>query len=150
MTKVWTFEKSPVRMIIVLGARFATTKPPFVSRPTPKKKCLNLGNGLIVFSSTSSTLKHTSTRSYYDIYRSLPELLVPTFRIFEDCRGFWMGTCNIYLGCPTKNKRDFTVKIFSSKHQKSVTVVPRGIVFQVGPPWQNFRKLSSFSVHGRI
>ena len=39
---------------------------------------------------------------------------------------------------------------FFQKIRKSATVVTRGIEFQLQPPWQNFRKLSSFSINGRI
>jgi hypothetical protein len=45
---------------------------------------------------------------------------------------------------------EFYYKIFFSKNQKSVSVVARGIEFQVQTPWQNFRKLSQFSINGRI
>ena len=124
-------------------------KTTFRSKTDPTNKFLNSENGPIVFSSSSSTHRHTSTRSCYDIYSSLWVLSVPTFRIFEDFRGFWLGTCNIYPRCPAKNILDFPI-FFFSKNQKSVTVVPRRIEFQVVPPWQNFRKLSSFSTHGRI
>ena len=57
-------------------------KTTFRSKTDPTNKILNLGNGVIVFSSSSSTLRHTSTRSCYNIYSRLWELLVPTFRIF--------------------------------------------------------------------
>ena len=42
------------------------------------------------------------------------------------------------------------MKIFFSKNQKSVTEVLRRIESREEPPWQNFRKLSSFSINGRI
>ena len=116
----------------------------------PSNKFLNSENRLIVFSSSSSTHRHTSTRSCYNIYSRLWGLSVPTFRIFEDFRGFWLGTSNIYPGCPAKNILEFPMKIFFSKNQNSVTVVLRGIEFQVVLPWQNFRKLSQFSINGRI
>jgi hypothetical protein len=64
-------------------------KTTFRLKNDPINKFLNLGNVLIVFSWSSSTHRHTSTRSCYDIYRRLWELSVPTFRIFEDFRGFW-------------------------------------------------------------
>ena len=95
----------------------------------PTNKFLNLKNGVIVFSSSSSTKRHPSTRSCYNIYSRLWRLSVPTFRIFEDFRGFWLGTSNIYRGCSAKNIRDFTMKIFFSKNQKSVTVVVPRIEF---------------------
>mgnify|MGYP007108023261 CR=1 FL=1 len=90
-------------------------KTTFRSKTDPTNKFLNLGNGLIVFSSSSSTHRHTSTRSCYNIYSRLWGLSVPTFRIFEDFRGFWLGTSNIYPGCPAKNIWDFTMKIFFPK-----------------------------------
>ena len=104
-------------------------KTTFRSKTDPTNKFLNLGNGLIVFSSSSSTHRHTSTRSCYNIYSRLWWLSVPTFRIFEDFRGFWLGTSNIYPGCPAKNIWDFTMKIFFQKYQKSVTVVLPRIEF---------------------
>ena len=148
LTKLWTFEKSPVCMVTVVKARIAMIKLSFAQKTDPSNKFLN-----IVFSSSSSTHRHTSTRSCYNIYTSsrLLGLSVPTFRIFEDFRGFWLGTSNIYPGCPTKNIWDFTMKIFFfQKNQKSVTVVLPRIEFCVVPPWQNFRKLSQFSINGRI
>ena len=94
-------------------------KTTFRSKTDPTNKFLNLGNGLIVFSSSSSTHRHTSTRSCYNIYSRLWGLSVPTFRIFEDFRGFWLGTSNIYPGCPAKNILDFTMKIFFFKKSKN-------------------------------
>ena len=88
------------------------------SKTDPGNKFLNPENRLIVFSSSSSTHRHTSTRSCYNIYSRLWGLSVPTFRIFEDFRGFWLGTCNIYPGCPAKNILDFTMKIFFFKKSK--------------------------------
>ena len=85
----------------------------------PSNKFLNTENGLIVFSSSSSTHRHTSTRSCYNIYSRLWQLSVPTFRIFEDFRGFWLGTSNIYPGCPAKNISDFSIKIFFFKKIKN-------------------------------
>jgi hypothetical protein len=64
-------------------------KTTFRLKNDPINKVLNLGNVLIVFSSSSSTHRHTSTRSGYDIYRRLWEFSVPTFRIFEVFRGFF-------------------------------------------------------------
>ena len=93
-------------------------KTTFRSKTDPTNNFLNLGNGLIVFRSISSTHRHTSTRSCYNIYSRLWGLSVPTFRIFEDFRGFWLGTSNIYPGCPAKNILDFTMKIFFSKKSK--------------------------------
>ena len=91
-------------------------KTTFRSKTDPTNKFLNLGNGVIVFSSSSSTHRHTSTRSCYNIYSRLLELSVPTFRIFEDFRGFWLGTCNIHPRCPAKNIWDFLIKnIFFQK-----------------------------------
>ena len=84
----------------------------------PQHKLLNSENRLIVFSSSSSTHRHTSTRSCYNIYGRLWGLSVPTFRIFEDFWGFWLGTSNIYPGCPAKNILDFTMKIFFFKKLK--------------------------------
>ena len=84
----------------------------------PINKFLNVKNRLIVFTSSSSTHRHTSTRSCYNIYSRLWGLSVPTFRIFEDFRGFWLGTSNIYPGCPAKNIWDFTMKIFFPKKSK--------------------------------
>ena len=66
----------------------------FRLKTDPNDKFLNLGNGLIVFSSSPSTHRHTSTRSCYDIFRSLWELSVPSFRIFEDFREFWLNICD--------------------------------------------------------
>ena len=93
-------------------------KTTFRSKTDPTNKFLNLGNGLIVFSSSSSTHRHTSTRSCYNIYSRLWGLSVPTFRIFEDFRGFWLGTSNIYPRCPAKNILDFPMKIFFFKKSK--------------------------------
>jgi len=93
-------------------------KTTFRSKTDPTNKFLNLGIGLIVFSSSSSTHRHTSTRSCYNIYSRLWGLSVPTFRIFEDFRGFWLGTSNIYPGCPAKNISDFSIKIFFFKKSK--------------------------------
>ena len=90
-------------------------KTTFLLKTDPNNKFLKLKNGLIVCSSSSSTLRHTSTRSCYDIFRSLWELSVPTFRIFEDFRGFWLGTSNIYPGCLAKNILDFTMNFFFKK-----------------------------------
>ena len=89
-------------------------------KPTlePSNKVLNLEKRLIVFSSSSSTHMHTSTRSCYNIYSRLWGLSVPTFRIFEDFRGFWLGTNNIYPGCLAKNIWYFRMKIFFSKKSK--------------------------------
>ena len=88
------------------------------SRTDPGNKFLNPENRLIVFSSSSSTHRHTSTRSCYNICSRLWGLSVPTFRIFEDFRGFWLGTSNIYPGCPAKNIRDFTMEIFFFQKSK--------------------------------
>ena len=82
-------------------------KTTFRSKTDPTNKFLNIGNGVIVFSSSSSTHRHTSTRSCYNIYSRLWRLSVPTFLIFEDFRGFWLGTCDIYPRCPAKNICDF-------------------------------------------
>jgi hypothetical protein len=84
----------------------------------PRNTFLNTENRLIVFSSSSSAHSHTSTRLCYNIYRRLMGLSVPNFRIFEDFRGFWLGTSNIYPGCPEKNIYDFTIKIFFFKKSK--------------------------------
>ena len=84
----------------------------------PTNKFLNLKNVFIVFSSSSSTKRHPSTRSCYNIYSRLWGLSVPTFRILEDFRGFWLGTSNIYPGCPAKNILDFPMKIFFFKKSK--------------------------------
>ena len=118
LTKLWTFENS--RSLISLYGDFTRSqichdKTTFRSKTDPTNKFLNLGNGLIVFSSSSSTHRHTSTstRSCYNIYSRLWELSVPTLRIFEDFRGFWLGTCNIYPRCPAKNIWNFPIKIFS-------------------------------------
>ena len=93
-------------------------KTTFRSKTDPTNKFLNLGNGVIVFSSSSSTHRHTSTRSCYNIYSRLWGLSVPTFRIFEDFRGFWLGTSNIYPRCPAKNIVFFPMKIFFVKKLK--------------------------------
>ena len=90
-------------------------KTTFWLKTDPSNKFLNSENRLIVFSSSSSTHRHTSTRSCYNIYRRLCGLSVPTFRIFEDFRGFWLGTSNIYPGCPAKNIWGFTIEIFFKK-----------------------------------
>ncbi len=71
-----------------------------------------------MFSSSSSTHRHTPTRSCSNIYSRLWGLSVPTFRIFEDFRGFWLGTSNIYPRCPAKNILDFPMKIFFFKKSK--------------------------------
>ena len=84
----------------------------------PRNTVLNSENRLIVFSSSSSTHRHTSTRSCYNIYSRLWGLSVPTFRIFEDFRGFGLGASNIYPGYPAKNILDFTMKIFFFKKSK--------------------------------
>jgi hypothetical protein len=87
LTKLWTFEKSPVWsvcVVTVIGARFATTKLWFRQKPTLLINFWFFKNALIVFSSGSSTHRHASTRSCYDIYGRLWKLSVPTFRIFED------------------------------------------------------------------
>ena len=78
-------------------------KTTFRLKTDPSNKFLNSENMLIVFSSSSSTHRHTSTRSCYNIYSRLCGLSVPTFRIFEDFRGFWLGTSNIYPGYPVEN-----------------------------------------------
>jgi hypothetical protein len=124
-------------------------KTTFRLKTDPSNKVLNSENGLIVFSSSSSTHRHTSTRSCSNIYSRLWGLSVATFRIFEDFRGFWLGTSNIYPGYPAENIWDFPMNFFF-KNQKSVTVVLQGNEFRVVLPWQNFRKLSSFSINGRI
>jgi hypothetical protein len=86
LTKLWTFEKSPVCIVTVVKARCATTKLviTFWLKIDPTDKFLNVKNRLILFSSSSSTHRHTSTRSCYNIYSRLWQLSVPTFRIFED------------------------------------------------------------------
>ena len=48
-----------------------------------------------------------------------------------------------------KHMRFYYENIFP-KNQKSVTEVLRRIESCEGPPWQNFRKLSSFPINGRI
>ena len=93
-------------------------KTTFRLKTDPSNKFLNSENRLIVFSSSSSTKRHPSTRSCYNIYSRLWGLSVPTFRIFEDFRGFWLGTSNIYPGCPAKNIWDFPMKIFFFKKSK--------------------------------
>ena len=93
-------------------------KTTFRSKTDPTNKFLNSENGPIVFSSSSSTHRHTSTRSCCNIYSRLWGLSVPTFRIFEDFRGFWLGTSNIYPRCPAKNILDFPMKIFFFKKSK--------------------------------
>ena len=85
------------------GSQIRHDKRVFGQKQTPlmtlRNEFLNLENARIVFSSSSSTHRHTSTRSCYNIYSRLWGLLVPTFRIFEDFRGFWLGTSNIYPRC---------------------------------------------------
>ena len=93
-------------------------KTTFRSKTDPTNKFLNSENGPIVFSSSSSTHRHTSTRSCYNIYSRLWGVSVPTFRIFEDFRGFWLGTCDIYPRCPAKNIWNFPIKIFFLKKSK--------------------------------
>jgi hypothetical protein len=67
--------------VLNLVAKFAAIKPLFDSRPTPPLIfwALKMHDGLIVFTSTSSTHVYTpsctSTRSCWYIYRSLWELL---------------------------------------------------------------------------
>ena len=47
MTKLWTFEKSPVCLVTVVEAKFAKTKLPFALKKTdPGNKFLNLENRL--------------------------------------------------------------------------------------------------------
>jgi hypothetical protein len=84
----------------------------------PTNKFLNFKNRLIVFRSSSSTKWHPSTRSCYNIYSRLWGLSVPTFRILEDFRGFWLGTCNMYPCYPAKNLWDFPMKIFFFQKSK--------------------------------
>ena len=93
-------------------------KTTFRLKTDPSNKFLNPENGLIVFSSSSSTHRHTSTRSCYNIYSRLWGLSVPTYQTFEDFRGFWLGTSNIYPRCPAKNILDFPMKIFFFKKSK--------------------------------
>jgi hypothetical protein len=115
LTKLRTFKKSPVWSVCMVtvyiqGARFAKTKPPFDQKSTPSMICWAWEMCLSCSTRVRRlTARHTSTRSFYNSYRSLWDLLVPTFRIFEDFRGFWLGTCNIYPGCPAKNIWDSTI-----------------------------------------
>ena len=70
-------------------------------------------------------------------------------RIFED---FDWAPVIFTQDIRGKTCRIFIWKYFFPKNRKSVTVVPRRIEFQVVLyiPWQNFQKLSSFSLNGRI
>ena len=92
------------------------------SKTDPGNKFLNPENTVGLSCSARvrrlTGIHDTSTRSCYNIYSRLWGLSVPTFRIFEDFWGFWLGTSNIYPGCPAKNIRDFTMKIFFSKKSK--------------------------------
>ena len=93
--------------------------------------------------------------------RSLWELLVPTFRIFEDLRGFWLGTCNIHLGCPPKNIWDFTIKnVFTKKKTghggttrnripRSTTVTEFSEIFLVFYKWPDLTDVQGI-VHGTV
>jgi hypothetical protein len=70
-----------------------------------------------------------------------------TSRIFEDFD--WAPV--LFIQDVQRKTYDILLwKYFFSKNQKSVTEVLRRIESREEPPWQNFRKLSSFSINGRI
>ena len=153
LTKLWTFEKSgvwSVCMVTLLGARFAMTKPPFDQKPTPPINFWTLEMGLSCSARVrrlTGILRRAHVTIFIVDYGDFQSQLSGFSRIFEDfdwapvifTQDVWRKKFGILLW-----------KYFFSKNQKSVTVVPRGIEFCVVPPWPNFRKLSSFSINGRI
>jgi hypothetical protein len=153
MTKLWTFEKSrvwSVCMVTLLRARFAMTKPPFDQKPTPPINFWTLEMGLSC-SARVRRLTGILRRAHVTIFIvanwNFRSQLSGFSRIFED---FDWAPVIFTQDVQRKTYRIFLWKYFFSKNQKSVTVVPRGFVFPREPPWQNFRKLSSFSTNGRI
>ena len=84
----------------------------------PTNKFLNVKNRLIVFSSSSSTHRHTSTRSCYNIYSRLWGLSVPTFRIFEDFEDFDWAPVIFTHDVQQKTYEIFIWKYFFSEKSK--------------------------------
>jgi hypothetical protein len=70
LTKLWTFEKSSFYSDNKKN-QICHDKTTFRLKNHPINNFLNIGNVLIVFSLSSSTHRHTSTRSCYNIYRRL-------------------------------------------------------------------------------
>ena len=117
LTKLWTLEKSPVwsiYMVTVLGAIFATTKPPFVQKPTPSINFWTLEMGLTCSARVrrlTGILRRAHIRIFIVAYGNFRSQQGPN-KVFEDFRGFWLGTCNICPGCPAKNILNFPINIF--------------------------------------
>ena len=153
LTKLWTFEKSrvwSVCMVTLLGARFAMTKPPFDQKPTPPINFWTLEMGLSCSARVrrlTGILRRAHVTIFIVDYVDFQSQLSGFSRIFED---FDWAPVIFTQDVQRKTYWIFLWKYFFSKNQKSVTVVLRRIEFCVGPPWPNFRKLSQFSINGRI
>jgi hypothetical protein len=137
-------------MVIVLGARFAMTKLPFARKPTPAIHFWTLKIGLSCSARVrrlTGILRRAHVTIFIIDYGDFQSQLTRFSRIFED---FDWAPVIFTQDVQRKTYGILLWKYFFSKNQKSVTVVARGIEFQVQPPWQNFRKLSQFSINGRI
>ena len=90
LTKLWTFEKSSVWsvcMVTVLGARFATTKPPFVQKPTPSINFWTLEMGLSCSARVrrlTGILRRAHVMIFFVAYGNFRSQLSGFSRIFED------------------------------------------------------------------
>ena len=150
LTKLWTFEKSLVCMLTVVKSRCAMTKLHFGWKPTP---AINFWTLKICLSCSARVRRLTGIlrRAHVTIfivdYEDFQSQLSGFLRIFED---FDWAPVIFTQDVQRKTYWILLWKYFFSKNQKSVRVVARGIVFQMQPPWQNFRKLSSFSINCRI
>ena len=124
LTKLWTFEKSQVWsvcMVTVLGAWCAMTKLPFAQKPTPAIIFWTLKIGLSCSARVrrlTGILRRAHVTIFIVDYGDFQSQLSGFSRIFEDFRGFWLGTNNIYPRCPAKNIWDFPMKIFFFKKSK--------------------------------
>ena len=139
-------------MVTVVKARFAMTKLPFAQKPTPAINFWTLKIGLSCSARVrrlTGILRRAHVTIFIVDYGDFQSQLSGFSRIFED---FDWAPVIFTQDVQRKTYGILLWNYFFSKNQKSVTVVLRRIGFCVVdlPPWQNFRKLSSFSINGRI